>query len=166
MVPLLREAPVFFAFSERKSLFRQGTATGRQGLRLLSSTDLTTPAVEWPVWDDRNDVLDTAPTNTPTNTLTGGPGGCIAGTDTVLRSPVIDLTDVAGAALAFAPAIDIETPHFLVVKVAWLLPEGIGWWATTELTSKPLRPLDGSTSARMDWCGPASSGSSNTLSPP
>jgi len=151
--------PFFSHFLTGMRFFVKAPRRAGKVYDLLSSTDLTTPAVDWPVWDDRNDVLDTAPTNTLT-------GGYIAGTDTVLRSPVIDLTDVAGAALAFGQAIDIETPHSLVVKVAWLLPEGIGWWATTELTSKPLRPLDGSTSARMDWCGPASSGSSNTLSPP
>ena len=47
----------------------------------------------------------------------GDPGGYLAGTDTVLRSPVIDLTEVAGASLSFAQALDIEPPHSLVVNV-------------------------------------------------
>lgn len=46
--------------------------------------------------------------------LTGGYG---AGTDTKLRSPVIDLTGVAGATLSFAQSLDIEANHNLVVNV-------------------------------------------------
>ncbi|MFZ9936204.1 MAG: hypothetical protein ACO3JG_04015 [Luteolibacter sp.] len=40
-----------------------------------------------------------------------------AGTDTKLRSPVIDLTGVTSASLSFAQAIDILSPHTLVVNV-------------------------------------------------
>ncbi|MCF7734347.1 MAG: LamG domain-containing protein [Akkermansiaceae bacterium] len=48
---------------------------------------------------------------------TGLTGGYIAGTDTKLRSPVIDLTGAAGATLSFAQSLDIEAGHTLVVNV-------------------------------------------------
>jgi hypothetical protein len=47
----------------------------------------------------------------------GDPGGYVAGTNTALRSPVIDLTGKAGATLSFAQALDIEVSHTLVVNV-------------------------------------------------
>jgi hypothetical protein len=48
---------------------------------------------------------------------TGLTGAYVAGTDTKLRSPVIDLTDVASATLSFAQALDIAAGHTLVVNV-------------------------------------------------
>jgi bacillopeptidase F len=44
-------------------------------------------------------------------------GGYAAGTDTSLRSPVIDLTHVTAATLTFAKAIDASAGHTLVVNV-------------------------------------------------
>jgi hypothetical protein len=44
-------------------------------------------------------------------------GAYAAGTDTKLRSPVIDLTGAASAKLSFAEALDIQAPHSLVVNV-------------------------------------------------
>ena len=44
-------------------------------------------------------------------------GPYAAGTDTKLRSPVIDLTGIPSATLSFAQAIDIKAGHTLVVNV-------------------------------------------------
>lgn len=45
------------------------------------------------------------------------PGTYLAGTDTSLISPIIDMTDVAAATLSFAQAIDIFSPDALVVNL-------------------------------------------------
>jgi hypothetical protein len=47
----------------------------------------------------------------------GTPGFHTAGTDTCLRSGVIDLTDVTGATLSFAEALDIEGNDTAVVNI-------------------------------------------------
>jgi len=47
----------------------------------------------------------------------GNPGIYLAGTDTSLISPVIDLTEAAGATLTFAQAIDILEGDTLVVNI-------------------------------------------------
>ncbi|HJM64601.1 MAG TPA: Ig-like domain-containing protein [Roseibacillus sp.] len=47
----------------------------------------------------------------------GDPGFHSADTDTCLRSPVIDLTGVAGATLSFAQALDIEAADTAVVNI-------------------------------------------------
>ena len=44
-------------------------------------------------------------------------GGYAAGTDASLRSPVIDLTGVAGASLSFALSLDAEAGHVYAVNV-------------------------------------------------
>ena len=47
----------------------------------------------------------------------GDDGFYFAGTDVFLRSPVIDLTNVAAASLSFAQAMDIEDGHAAVVNI-------------------------------------------------
>ena len=94
--------------------------------------------------------VDSGNTNNPDSTegawSVNRTGAYASNTETALRSPVIDLTEISGAQLSFARVVDIASGDSLVVRVI----EDDG----DEMLGDPLFTINGPISSDWDMIGP------------